>query len=53
MGFYAVFADADDNCIFLFNDLLRHKKCLKDLAPPGFKIDNYEEYSEGWDSIPD
>lgn len=39
--------------IFLFNDLLRHKKCLKDLAPPGFKIDNYEEYSEGWDSIPD
>jgi hypothetical protein len=35
--------------LLLKNNLERHKKYLKQYAPPAFNIDDQEEYDEAWD----
>ena len=34
--------------LLLKNDLTRHKKFLKEYAPPAFDIDAAEDYEKGW-----
>jgi FtsH-binding integral membrane protein len=34
--------------VLLKNDIKRHKKYLKQYAPPNFDIDSNEEYDEAW-----
>lgn len=35
--------------VLLKDDIKRHKKYLKQYAPPNFDIDSNEEYDEAWD----
>jgi hypothetical protein len=35
--------------VLLKDDIKRHKKYLKQYAPPNFDINNNEEYDEAWD----
>ncbi|MGA2333657.1 MAG: hypothetical protein ABSG75_18105 [Syntrophales bacterium] len=35
--------------VLLKDDIKRHKKYLKQYAPPNFDIDSNEEYDKAWD----